>query len=230
MCPAPTAIKEALTPMGYTYCISDIHGELDRLLALLLQIQFQPEDRLYILGDVIDRGPQGLEALALILDTPNITLLRGNHEQMCLDTLGHNPRFGTKALWRENGGHRTYRDLLYRTPPAQRRRLLQALAQTPDHLELTVNHRPFYLVHGYPSHDPHTRLWGRPQPGQPAPIPGVTCIVGHTPTCFLHGKYEHPLDIWHGEGIVDIDCGCGHPSQLRRLACLRLEDFAAFYV
>lgn len=43
-----------------TYCISDIHGEIDRFRAMLKIIQLAPEDQLYILGDVIDRGSAGI--------------------------------------------------------------------------------------------------------------------------------------------------------------------------
>ena len=47
-----------------TYCISDIHGYYDKFIALINLIEFDPAaDRLYILGDIIDRGPQSAEML-----------------------------------------------------------------------------------------------------------------------------------------------------------------------
>ena len=39
------------------YVVSDIHGEDDRFHAMLQKINFSKEDTLYILGDVVDRGP-----------------------------------------------------------------------------------------------------------------------------------------------------------------------------
>lgn len=69
------------------YCMSDIHGELDRFKAMLDLINFSSDDTLYIIGDVIDRHPGGVEILKIIKDTPNMFMLLGNHEQMCLDTL-----------------------------------------------------------------------------------------------------------------------------------------------
>ena len=72
------------------YCMSDIHGELDRFKAMLDLINFSSDDTLYIIGDVIDRHPGGVEILKIIKDTPNMFMLLGNHEQMCLDTLGPN--------------------------------------------------------------------------------------------------------------------------------------------
>ena len=44
-------------------------------------------------------------------------MLLGNHEQMCLDTLGPNSVYGSRRLWQENGGISTYRDLLYVCSP-----------------------------------------------------------------------------------------------------------------
>ena len=43
--------------MGYTYVMSDIHGMSHLLEEMLEKIRFSAEDRLYILGDMIDRGP-----------------------------------------------------------------------------------------------------------------------------------------------------------------------------
>ena len=40
-----------------TYAVSDIHGCYDKYRELLRAIQLHPDDTLYVLGDVIDRGP-----------------------------------------------------------------------------------------------------------------------------------------------------------------------------
>lgn len=72
------------------YCISDIHGEVNRFTAMLDQIHFSTEDTLYIIGDVIDRALGGVDILKQIMAAFNMVLLLGNHEQMCLDTLGPN--------------------------------------------------------------------------------------------------------------------------------------------
>ena len=61
--------------------------------------------------------------------------------------------------------------------------------------------------------------------------PDTICIVGHTPTIFLTGQMDVDSSIWHGNRIIDIDCGCGNlNAPHRRLACLRLDDMAEFYV
>jgi serine/threonine protein phosphatase 1 len=214
------------------YCVSDIHGELDKLERMMELIRFSDADHLYIIGDVIDRGVMGVDILRWIMAAPNMTMLLGNHEQMCLDTLGPKNEFGARDLWRQNGGMPTYRELLYHRAPTERSSILRFLAGLPDHLELEVGRRKFHLVHGCPSEDRNARIWGRVTPDSRSPYPDTICIVGHTPTCFLTGKTDEEHRIWHGNNIIiDIDCGCGNlRSELRRLACLRLDDMAEFYV
>ena len=67
-----------------TYVLSDIHGEKDRFEAMLETIGFSQEDTLYILGDVVDRGPDGISILRRIMNMPNVYMLLGNHEDMML--------------------------------------------------------------------------------------------------------------------------------------------------
>ena len=66
------------------YVLSDIHGNAKNFDAILQQICLQPEDSLYILGDVIDRHPDGIRILRKIMSMPNAKMLLGNHEYMKL--------------------------------------------------------------------------------------------------------------------------------------------------
>ncbi len=50
-------------PVGYTYIMADIHGMYELYLAMLEKIRFSPEDVLYVLGDAIDRGRDGIRIL-----------------------------------------------------------------------------------------------------------------------------------------------------------------------
>ena len=63
----------------YTYVISDIHGQFDAFQKLLQKIEFGYDDEMYILGDVIDRGPRSLECVKWIMEQDNILTLLGNH-------------------------------------------------------------------------------------------------------------------------------------------------------
>ena len=48
------------------YVMSDIHGQKRRFDSVMKQINLQPDDTLYILGDVIDRNPDGIKILRQI--------------------------------------------------------------------------------------------------------------------------------------------------------------------
>lgn len=100
--------------MGFTYVISDVHGHLDCFEVILEKINLQPDDRLYIFGDVIDRGFRGIEILKRVMDMPNAEMLLGNHEFMMLNALGE-PYDGIRLstidsmeLWYNNGGLLTF--------------------------------------------------------------------------------------------------------------------------
>ena len=66
------------------YVLSDIHGHETRFASIMKQINLQPEDTLYVLGDVIDRHPGGIRILRKIMAMPNAKMLLGNHEYMML--------------------------------------------------------------------------------------------------------------------------------------------------
>ena len=65
---------------GNDYVVGDIHGHAKKLLKQLDGIGFDATvDRLICVGDLIDRGPESIEALAL-LNEPWFFSVLGNHE------------------------------------------------------------------------------------------------------------------------------------------------------
>ncbi len=80
------------------YAIGDIHGRYDLLRQLLEQIEHHsralpPTRSLYVIfiGDLVDRGPQSAEVLAMLYDlqmkTDHVIVLLGNHEEAMLQAL-----------------------------------------------------------------------------------------------------------------------------------------------
>ncbi|MDD6083438.1 MAG: metallophosphoesterase, partial [Oscillospiraceae bacterium] len=55
--------------------MSDIHGMYEKYLKMLDVIKFSDDDVLYILGDIIDRGPEPIEIILDIMTRPNIVCL-----------------------------------------------------------------------------------------------------------------------------------------------------------
>ena len=70
-----------------TYVISDIHGQYDMFMDLLEKISLQDSDTLYILGDILDRGPHPVKTLRKLMLMPNVICIVCNHELMALESM-----------------------------------------------------------------------------------------------------------------------------------------------
>ncbi|MBM5573942.1 symmetrical bis(5'-nucleosyl)-tetraphosphatase [Deefgea sp. CFH1-16] len=64
------------------YAIGDIQGCYSEFCSLLSLIQFNPSsDKVYLVGDLVNRGPQSLEVLRLVKSlSPTIEVVLGNHD------------------------------------------------------------------------------------------------------------------------------------------------------
>lgn len=225
-----------------TYLMSDLHGQGARFRAMLEKIHFSPEDRLFILGDVVDRGPDGISLLLEIMETSNITLLLGNHEHMMNRYLSPAATDVDIRRWDKNGNAPTLA-AWHSLPEELKVRILDYMAQLPVQLRISVDGKDYFLVHGFPGDTVHDAVWGRPEPDVANPVEGTVLVIGHTPVMYMHcekeevpalveemlSRGERPR-IFHGAGFIDIDCGCSFPEPIKTLGCLRLEDMAEFYV
>lgn len=56
-------------------------------MELLETINYKETDTLYVLGDVLDRGPYPIKVLRKLMEMPNAICMVGNHELMALECL-----------------------------------------------------------------------------------------------------------------------------------------------
>lgn len=79
--------------------ISDIHGNLEALDAVLADIRRQNVSQIYCLGDIIGYGPNPRECIDLIRHHAQVTIL-GNHDQAALfDPEGFNAGAERAIFW-----------------------------------------------------------------------------------------------------------------------------------
>jgi serine/threonine protein phosphatase 1 len=113
---------------GRDFAVGDVHGHFELLEALLRRLRFNTKrDRLFPVGDLIDRGPYSsgvLEWLGKSWFHP----VRGNHEQMLIDSVinGEDPK-----THRRNGGA-----WAYELPENERRELAERLHELPIAIEI----------------------------------------------------------------------------------------------
>ncbi|MBC5996859.1 serine/threonine protein phosphatase [Romboutsia hominis] len=216
-----------------TYICSDIHGEYNKYIEMLSKIEFNENDNLYIIGDVIDRKEGGLEIVDHIRQYNNIHLIKGNHERRLVDFYkGMYDEFPIqKNPWFKADGLITYNKLQEKDD-----KYIEELVEYLDKLPTVVNLGKYILVHGgfYNSDRDYTleealnntsedkRLWNREFFLSDIKVKDYTVVLGHTPTYTLgHDK------IMHKPGKILIDCGCCYGKYL---ACLKLDEMKEFYI
>lgn len=88
---------------GNNYVVGDIHGMFTALQKILDDIGFNPAiDKLFSVGDIIDRGPESEDCLKW-LQKPWFHSVLANHEQMLIDAYRH-PTYANIMVSSQNGG------------------------------------------------------------------------------------------------------------------------------
>ena len=217
--------------------LSDIHGDREAFERILSLTGIGNNDRLYILGDVIDKGKYGIELLQTIREMPQCILLPGNHEYMMWSTYKGSDRNRALRIWQNNSCEATMA-AFERLPEEAQESLLSYLASLPVQMDVEVGGRAFTLVHAAPmelyeteNRKRRTRtefaLWHRMSASTESPGEKIV-IFGHVPTMSLQVTMGN-MRIFHGGNKIRIDCGCGYPWLRGQLGCLRLEDMTEFY-
>lgn len=124
---------------GRDFVVGDIHGHFSRLEGALLSIGFQMHcDRLFSVGDLVDRGPESDRVLDW-LNKPWFHAVRGNHEDMAIRWPNGNMDAGNYAA---NGGAWNIAN-----PPIAQREIAVHLGELPIAIEVETEQGLIGIVH-----------------------------------------------------------------------------------
>lgn len=137
--------KTITQDIGRTFIIGDLHGEYDQLIELLDSVNFNyDEDICLAVGDLVDRGGKSLDCFNL-LSKSWFRSVRGNHEQMCIDT--HVAKDEFKNTCMEN--HIKYGGAwFYKLPMGVQKHIVERLIELPIAMILEKNEKKYLVVHG----------------------------------------------------------------------------------
>ena len=231
-----------------TYVVSDIHGEYDLFAGLLEKIRLKEDDSLYILGDILDRGPHPIKTLLKVMEMPNAICLAGNHELMAIECLEFlmteiteksieeldEKMVDNLLTWQYNGGRTTIQEFCALDRKMQRL-VIDFLKDFYIYEEVTVNDRDYLLVHAglggfYPGkeieqYSLEELIWSRAEYDIQY-YEDIYVVTGHTPTQGIIGN-PRPGYIFKKFNHIAIDCGCYRPDG--RLAAVCLDTGEEFY-
>jgi serine/threonine protein phosphatase 1 len=207
------------------FVIPDIHGCCRTFRRLVEDgIALSRDDELYLLGDMIDRGPDSRGVLDFIFELReggfSVKGVKGNHEEMCLKA---DRGFDFMELWMVNGGLATLRSFDVESPGDIPGPYVGFLRSLPDYILLD----DFVIVHASlnfdladPFADTHAMHWQRECSVDPARIGGRRLVSGHTPV-----TREQLAASLKGDRIL-IDNGCVFVGRagLGSLAALELNS------
>ena len=210
--------------MNRIFAIGDIHGCNKTLREMLFEkLQIQRTDHIYCIGDYIDRGPDSKGVIDTILqlkkDGFTIHTLRGNHEQMMMDSINGKQEL---KLWKQNGGDTTLTSFG-----------VQSFSHLSEEYRQFFYDTGFYLTHGHYifAHaglnfsrkslfeDKEAMLWERGFESYQPSLETHILIHGHTPKPLAY--------ILNQDGnCINIDGGCVYKNRmgLGNLVAVSLPD------
>lgn len=140
----PVVRRYARNLVGRDFVVGDIHGEFGLLAKALQRVGFDPsKDRLFLLGDLIDRG-RASHLCAYVLSLPYVHAVLGNHEHMLLQLYAKGePHPDVLAFMMQRNGFGWWRTADADT----RRRTLDAVSTLPLAIEIDTPRGSVGLVH-----------------------------------------------------------------------------------
>lgn len=190
---------------GNDYVIGDVHGDWDNVDQALLDVKFDDDnDRLFSVGDLIDRGPESERALEW-LAKPYFFAIRGNHEDMCIEVFNSKWSNDNYIL---NGGA-----WFMGLQRAEQQMYVDAFSALPYTIQIDTDDGKVGLVHAEvpgndwlnPNPDVETMVWARSKfkSQDTTVVANIDKVyVGHTPL-----KYPAQLG-----NVYYIDTGSVYPE------------------
>ena len=126
------------------YAISDLHGNYE--LWTKVKEWLKPSDKLFCLGDNIDRGNDGIKIVQDMRNRENTTILLGNHEDMLIDYLPGSIKYNEiSALWFRNGGQPTF-NAIKKMSKEEQLDLLEFFRNCPKRIEFVNDNKQTIIL------------------------------------------------------------------------------------
>jgi len=230
-----------------TYVISDLHGNYEGYMKILKLIDFSDGDTLYVNGDVIDRGMDGIKIFQHMMMQPNIYPILGNHEYAaatCLqflmkeiteESIGDIDKVTIKNLleWQEIGGKCTM-EAFYKLSSEEKQDIVDYLEEFSLYEEVVIDGKHFVIVHAgltnfaldrpLDDYELYELIFTAPN-YDTVYFPDKYLVTGHLPTKAIEGNPRANKIFIHNNHIA-IDCASGYDGCV---GCICLDTFEEFY-
>jgi serine/threonine protein phosphatase 1 len=203
-----------------TLVIGDIHGAHKALLQCLERSAFNKnEDRLIVLGDIVDGWPETVEVIEELMTIKDLIFVVGNHDVWAIDYL----RYGTAPrIWVSQGGQATLDSFM--SIDSERLELIRGWMnryvkyhEQDDMLFVHGGYNWFEDIKGQDTHDLtwDRNLWGVvniwKKKNVDNKIKGYDYIfIGHTTT----SRIDDTLNPVLASNVWNLDQGCGWEGKL----------------
>lgn len=215
--------------MNRLIAIGDIHGCYDQLRAIMEdKIKALHEDKIILLGDYIDRGPEIRRTIDYLIGLKeegfNLITLKGNHEVMML----HAIETGDFSTWFWNGGESTLESLGI----LQTGKMDESYMNFFNELFWYYGEGKYLFVHaGFNDDDPfndrNAMIWTRNEEYANPLLADKIIVHGHTPI-----TVEKCIEkIRSNNHVINIDTGCVYNDPgYGTLTAIELNSGELFFV
>ena len=231
-----------------TYAISDIHGLYDRYTAMLEKIGFSDNDVLYVIGDTIDRGRDGIKVLFDMMERPNVIALMGNHEYASLSIFktirGYTAEAYVMSVDKDYAPHLRHWFAAYGAEPTldayeslsdeQHGQIINFILKMPPAAKIKVNGKTYILTHSGLPVGAKTDNLGLFPPHAFMTVEAdyrkkyfkdAYLVTGHTPTFKIGESFRGKIYTERNHIAIDTGAVFGQP-----MGCICLDTHEVFYL